>query len=257
MQGAGHGQVAGSARRMANIVQFENVGLRYGTGQETLSDVSFTLSRGAFYFLTGASGAGKTSLLKLIVRDLVSKYTDQEVVFAVFDVRRTLLDVVPQDYLGAYAGTTSMAAGMAAGVVGELRGRLPPEDVTAAQLRSRSWWRGPEIFVLADDFDLLSPGGAGPLAPFVEFLPQARDVGLHLIVTRRSGGAGRSLYEPVPQRLREIGATGLLLSGDRSEGAFYPGVHLAVQPPGRGTLVRRGRKPALIQLAHQPADSAH
>jgi S-DNA-T family DNA segregation ATPase FtsK/SpoIIIE len=205
----------------------------------------------------GDAESGKTTLLKLIVRDLVSKYTDQEVVFAVFDVRRTMLDVVPEDYLGAYAGTASMAAGMAAGVVGELRGRLPPEDVTTAQLRSRSWWRGPEIFVMADDFDLLSPGGAGPLAPFVEFLPQARDVGLHLIVTRRSGGAGRSLYEPVPQRLREIGATGLLLSGDRSEGAFYPGVHLAVQPPGRGTLVRRGRKPTLIQLAHQPDDSAH
>ncbi|KQO08422.1 MULTISPECIES: cell division ATP-binding protein FtsE [unclassified Sphingomonas] len=59
---------------MANIVQFENVGLRYGTesdsgpdaGPETLSDLSFTLRSGAFYFLTGASGAGKTSLLKLL-----------------------------------------------------------------------------------------------------------------------------------------------------------------------------------------------
>jgi len=51
---------------MANIVQFENVGLRYGTGSETLSDVSFTLKSGSFYFLTGPSGAGKTSLLKLL-----------------------------------------------------------------------------------------------------------------------------------------------------------------------------------------------
>lgn len=51
---------------MANIVQFENVGLRYGTGAETLTDVSFTLASGSFYFLTGASGAGKTSLLKLL-----------------------------------------------------------------------------------------------------------------------------------------------------------------------------------------------
>ncbi|MCM8731178.1 cell division ATP-binding protein FtsE [Hephaestia sp. GCM10023244] len=51
---------------MANIVQFENVGLRYGTGPETLSDISFTLEAGAFYFLTGTSGAGKTSLLRLL-----------------------------------------------------------------------------------------------------------------------------------------------------------------------------------------------
>jgi cell division transport system ATP-binding protein len=51
---------------MANIVQFDNVGLRYGTGAETLSDLSFSLMRGQFYFLTGPSGAGKTSLLNLL-----------------------------------------------------------------------------------------------------------------------------------------------------------------------------------------------
>jgi len=60
------GTRAGATTRMANIVQFENIGLRYGTGAETLSDVSFTLRSGAFYFVTGASGAGKTSLLKLL-----------------------------------------------------------------------------------------------------------------------------------------------------------------------------------------------
>lgn len=48
------------------VVTFDNVGLRYGTGKEVLSDVSFTLWPGSFYFLTGASGAGKTSLLKLL-----------------------------------------------------------------------------------------------------------------------------------------------------------------------------------------------
>lgn len=48
------------------IVQFDNVGLRYGADREVLSDISFTLYPGSFYFLTGASGAGKTSLLKLL-----------------------------------------------------------------------------------------------------------------------------------------------------------------------------------------------
>ena len=56
----------GEGESVANIVQFENVGLRYGMGAETLSDVTFTLASGAFYFLTGASGAGKTSLLRLL-----------------------------------------------------------------------------------------------------------------------------------------------------------------------------------------------
>ena len=57
---------ARAAQGPAEIVQFDNVGLRYGTDREVLSDVSFTLFPGSFYFLTGASGAGKTSLLKLL-----------------------------------------------------------------------------------------------------------------------------------------------------------------------------------------------
>ena len=51
---------------MASIVQFENVGLRYEGGEEVLVDLSFSLQPGAFYFVTGASGAGKTSLLRLL-----------------------------------------------------------------------------------------------------------------------------------------------------------------------------------------------
>jgi len=52
--------------RLAEIVKFDNVGLRYGTDPEVLSNLSFTLYPGSFYFLTGASGAGKTRLLKLL-----------------------------------------------------------------------------------------------------------------------------------------------------------------------------------------------
>lgn len=48
------------------VVRFDNVGLRYGTDGEVLSNIAFTLYPGRFYFLTGASGAGKTSLLKLL-----------------------------------------------------------------------------------------------------------------------------------------------------------------------------------------------
>jgi cell division transport system ATP-binding protein len=52
--------------RLDGHVKFDNVGLRYGTDPEVLSNLSYTLYPGSFYFLTGASGAGKTSLLKLL-----------------------------------------------------------------------------------------------------------------------------------------------------------------------------------------------
>jgi cell division transport system ATP-binding protein len=48
------------------MVQFNGVGLRYGRADEVLRDLSFDLAAGSFHFLTGASGAGKTSLLRLI-----------------------------------------------------------------------------------------------------------------------------------------------------------------------------------------------
>jgi cell division transport system ATP-binding protein len=48
------------------MVRFENVGLRYRTGPEVLRDISFTIESGSFRFLTGPSGAGKTSLLRLL-----------------------------------------------------------------------------------------------------------------------------------------------------------------------------------------------
>ncbi len=48
------------------MIKFENVGLRYGLGDEVLTDISFSLAPGSFHFLSGPSGAGKTSLLRLI-----------------------------------------------------------------------------------------------------------------------------------------------------------------------------------------------
>ena len=62
------------------MIKFEHVGLRYGVGPEVLSDVNFTLEPGSFHFLSGPSGAGKTSLMSLMylgrhpTRGLVSMF---------------------------------------------------------------------------------------------------------------------------------------------------------------------------------------
>jgi cell division transport system ATP-binding protein len=64
------------------MIRFEHVGLRYGIGPEILSDINFVLSPGSFHFLSGPSGAGKTSLLSLLylgqrpTRGLVTMFGD-------------------------------------------------------------------------------------------------------------------------------------------------------------------------------------
>jgi S-DNA-T family DNA segregation ATPase FtsK/SpoIIIE len=107
---------------------------------------------------------------------------------------------------------------------------------------------GTGLFIVADDYDLVA-GPANPLLALAEFLPQARDVGLHLLLARSAGGAGRAMFDPVIQRLREMGSPGLIMSGNKDEGALLGGVRPAPQPCGRGFLVTRRGDPRLVQVA--------
>lgn len=130
-----------------------------------------------------------------------------------------------------------------------LKDRLPPSDITQQQLKERSWWSGPDLFVMIDDYDLIGGGTLNhPLGPLIEYLPQARDVGLRVIVTRRSGGAGRAMMDPFIGRLRDLSCNALVMSGSREEGALF-GHKPSQMPPGRGMLVSRSMKGGVIQLS--------
>ncbi|MFC2286030.1 MAG: hypothetical protein ACFNLH_11370 [Corynebacterium matruchotii] len=142
------------------------------------------------------------------------------------------------------AGVTPLVEG----IKGILDSRLPPDNVTVEQLKNRSWWSGPETYLVIDDFDMIE-GSGNPLKPLVPYLPQSEDLGLHIIVARRSAGVSRSSYDPVMQGLREAGANGILLSGDRQEGSVWPKVFLKKLPPGRAQWVTRSGKPQMVQLA--------
>lgn len=76
-------------------------------------------------------------------------------------------------------------------------------------------------------------------------------------MTRRVAGSSRALYDPFLMALRETGATALVMTGDRSEGQLLPGLYASPQPPGRGTLARRGRRHQLIQTALAPEAESH
>jgi cell division transport system ATP-binding protein len=88
------------------VIRFENVGLRYGFGAEVLRDLSFHIDSNSFQFLTGPSGAGKTSLLRLLflslkpTRGLISMF-DQDTATLTKDRRATLrrrIGIVFQDF---------------------------------------------------------------------------------------------------------------------------------------------------------------
>jgi len=78
-----------------------------------------------------------------------------------------------------YAGQVAFYAGQVASKLAE---RLPPADVTVQQLRERSWWTGPELYLVVDDYDLVSAGRQSPLAQLADYLPQAREAGFHVVV---------------------------------------------------------------------------
>ncbi|GAB2924477.1 type VII secretion protein EccC [Rhodococcus aerolatus] len=205
------------------------------------------------HLLVFADGeCGKTTLLRTICEEVMARNTSAQAKIVVGDYRRTLLGVVEGDHLAGYAASAQTLTTMVNDLAAFLTRRLPGPDITQEELRTRSWWSGPEVFVVVDDYDLVATSSGNPLAPLVDFLAQAKDVGLHLVVCRRSGGAARALYEPVIARLRDLASTGIVMSGSRDEGNLVGTVRPSAMPPGRGTLVSRKNGQRLVQLAWQP-----
>ncbi|HEY2723583.1 MAG TPA: type VII secretion protein EccCb, partial [Pseudonocardiaceae bacterium] len=206
------------------------------------------------HFLCFADGeSGKTNLLRTIAAGITRQCAPEQARIVLVDYRRTMLNFVASDHLIGYGISADSVTSIVADVRSSMQRRMPGPDVTQEQLRDRSWWSGPELYVLVDDYDLVATqGGVNPLSPLLEFLAQAKDVGLHLVLTRRSGGAGRSLYEPVISRLRELSSPGIVMSGSKDEGPLLGNVKPSAMPPGRGTLVGRKAGQQLVQLAWLP-----
>ncbi|MFD9085908.1 type VII secretion protein EccCa [Streptomyces prasinus] len=221
-----------------------------GLDQDALAPALLDLFGGDQHLLVlGDNECGKTNLLKLVVAGLVERYSDDELVFGVFDPRRGLRGVVPEPYRGGYAHNATLAAALSTGIAAELHKRLPETADPDAPETGEPAFRGPRIVILVDDYDILTTAGQQPLAPFLPYVSSAQDIGLHFVLARRTAGASRALYEPLLTTLRETGTTALVMTGDRTEGQLFPGLYASHQPPGRGTLVRRGRRHQLVQTA--------
>jgi S-DNA-T family DNA segregation ATPase FtsK/SpoIIIE len=230
-------------------------GIVVGVSERDLKPVRVEPAGDPHFLVFGDGESGKTNFLRTYVLGLVAASSPKQVQILLVDYRRTMLGVVPAPYLLGYGGAEPAVAAQVAEAAGVLTRRLPPADISIDQLRARSWWKGPEVYVIADDYDLVVTPSSSPLLPLLPLLAQAKDVGLHVVVARRAGGAGRGILEQLLLRLRELGSPGLLLSGDPQEGPLLGSYRAGPQPPGRGLLVRRREKASLIQVAFSGSES--
>jgi S-DNA-T family DNA segregation ATPase FtsK/SpoIIIE len=235
--------------QLLQIVDRAQPGIPIGINEQQLAPVYLDLAAEPHLIAFGDAECGKTNLVRLIARGIEERYTPDEARFVIADFRRSLLGGVSEKHVLEYAANGQALTKLLADVRTSLQQRLPGPDVTPTQLRERSWWQGPEVYLLVDDYDLVATPGNNPLSQLLDVLPQARDIGLHVIVTRRVGGASRAMFEPVLQRLRELDSPGLLMSGNRDEGQLFGNLRPSAQPAGRGTLVRRRDGIQLIQTA--------
>jgi S-DNA-T family DNA segregation ATPase FtsK/SpoIIIE len=220
-----------------------------GVNEDELAPVYLDFDADPHFMALADGESGKTNLLRTIVRGIMTGYTSSEALVMLVDYRRTMLGYIETDHLLSYAVSSAQLTDMVMEVRGSLVKRLPGPNVTQDELRNRSWWKGPEVFVVVDDYDLVAPqGAANPLQPLAEFIPQAKDVGLHVVVVRRTGGASRAMFDPVLGKLKEISAPIFVGSGSKEEGNIVGNLKPSPQPPGRGTLVTRKAGQQRIQI---------
>ena len=223
--------------------------LPLGVDEADLTVVYADLEADPLMLVFGDSECGKTSVLRTLCKGLVTGNDPADAKVILVDYRRSLLGEFEGEHLAGYAATETALQPMVEHLERILDERMPGPDVTPAQLRSRSWWSGPRIHLLVDDLDLVITGAGNPLQPLARFLPHARDIGLSVVLARRSAGASRVLYDPFVGRIRDLGGAGLIMSGSREEGPLLGGVRPGPLPAGRGRLVTRDGGSRLVQTA--------
>ncbi|MFE7542681.1 type VII secretion protein EccCa [Streptomyces platensis] len=227
-------------------------GIAIGIGETSLEPVHVDFETDPFLLVFGESESGKTAALRHLAHKISERYTADEAKIVVGDYRRTLLGAVSPDHLLEYAATDTALTGHMEALAGLMERRRPGPDVTPQQLRDRSWWTGPRFFVVIDDYDLVTSSAGNPLAVLTDHLPFARDAGIHFLIARTTAGVSRALFEPFLQRIKELGAQGLILSGDPHEGDILGTTRPHPMPPGRAHFVSRKRGTPLVQLGWLP-----
>ncbi|MEP6799799.1 MAG: type VII secretion protein EccCb [Lapillicoccus sp.] len=225
--------------------------LLLGITERTLAPIGLDIDRDPHLIVLGDPASGKSALLRTYVREVTRRHTPATAQLFILDYRRAHLGEYDDAFVADYATGADSARTLVGELVGVLRSRLPGPDVTPAQLRERSWWSGKEVFVIVDDHELVATSLGNPLEGLMPLLAQARDVGLHLVVARRTGGSAR-VHDPLIATLRDLAQPAVLLSGDPAEGALVGAPRPTPAPPGRGRLLTRAGDD-VIQVAWSPS----
>jgi S-DNA-T family DNA segregation ATPase FtsK/SpoIIIE len=228
--------------------RFPDRGVSFAIDEDNLEPVFVDFEQDPFFLVFGESEAGKSNLLRLLIKGITERYDGDSCKLFVIDNRRSLLGVTPPSHLAEYVPMSNQMQHHMDALADLMQRRTPTADVTPEQLRDRSWWRGPTVFVVIDDYDLVSTSSGNPLAGLTELLPFARDVGVRFVIARSTAGAGRAGYESFMQRIKELGAQGVVLAGDPTEGELLGGVRPRPMPAGRGVFVSRKRGRPLVQV---------
>ncbi len=259
IKGAWRGRVAPQVRLLPELITYEDVLkldsardsklVPIGVNEEDLQPIYLDFNAEPHFYAFADGESGKTNLLRQIARGISERYTAKEALILLVDYRRTMLGFIQGDSLLGYAVSAAQLESMVGDVFNSMTRRLPGPDVTQEQLKTRSWWKGPELFILVDDYDLVATSSNNPLRKISDFLPQAKDVGLHLVVVRRTGGASKAMYDPIIGKLKEIAAPGMVMNGSRDEGALVGNIKAGPMPPGRGNMLTRKYGKQLIQVS--------
>ncbi|WP_157252325.1 type VII secretion protein EccCa [Nonomuraea typhae] len=221
--------------------------------EASLSPVVLDFDADPHFIVVGDTESGKSNLLRVIMEGLVARQTPREAMMIVIDYRRALLDSAVTENRIGYAASSAAAADLVNNARAALLKRLPPADLTPEQLRARDWWQGSDLYIVVDDYDLVATS-SNPLAPLADLLPQARDIGLHLVMARQMGGISRSMFDPIITKVKDMASPAVILSGNKDEGILFGNVRAHPLPPGRGYFVDRRNGARLSQTAFLPAD---
>lgn len=229
----------------------EPAGVPIAISEQDLGPVYLDLIGGDPHFMVfGDVESGKSTLLRTFIAALMERSMPEQTQILLVDYRRSLLGLVPPEYLLGHCSSEPVAKENLGHIGGSLNRRLPDRDMPVEELRSRNWWKSQaEVYVVVDDYELVASSGGNPLQPLYPLLPQSRDLAFHLVIARSSGGAQTGLGEPVLRRLRELRNPGLLMSGEPQEGVILGGYRLTPLPPGRGRLIRRREAATFVQVA--------